>query len=626
MIQTSPSFMCILAGPEFIFEQVNEHYSKLIGFREVVGKPLRIALPEIPSQGFIDLLNEVARTGIPYVGRETPVMLQNMPGAPLEKRYVDFVYQPESEPDSDDFRVFVHGNDVTEKVHARMSIENERENFRNLFKQTPEMVVILSGPEHTFEFVNEAHVKALGFDATGMAVRVAQPESVEVHGLLDEVYRTGVTAQLHEIPVTLTDRVRYFNLTYSARRDVNGTVNGVMILGIEVSDQVQNRLELQKAKAEAERTNRLKTSFLANMSHEIRTPLAAILGFSELLKGRTREGDEEAAQHLDRILRNSKLLSGLIDELLDLSKIEAERLEIEKNEFDLFAALEDAIASVTGLARKKRLAVELKHLGKVPRFIKTDPVRLKQILTNVIGNAVKFTEHGRIDVELEHLQVGGKEYLRVRVRDTGIGLSTDQQRKIFEPFVQADASVTRRYGGTGLGLILSRRLAVLLGGDLTLENSVLGDGSTFVVKVEISQSGAPQPAPLPTRVHETLLEGFKILVVDDSEDNQALIQMFCESAGASVELASNGLEAVERLRDKAYDAVLMDIQMPVMGGYQALKMIRGNGYGGTIVALTAHAFKEEKDKCLAAGFTDYLSKPVGRVVLIDKIYENTRIT
>lgn len=766
LFQTSPTFMCILTGPEFVFERANQKCLELIVQSDVVGKRLLDVLPEFKTQGFLDFLRSVIATGEPYTASEVRVVLKRKQGSESETRYLDFVFQPDIK--SDEKRVFVHGNDVTEKVVARKmmetakaQIENERENFRNLFKQTPEMVCILSGADHVFEFVNDAHIRALGFDATGKPVRVAQPESVEVHGILDNVYRTGITAELHEIPVTLTDRLRYFNLTYSARRDSSGKISGVMILGAEVTNEVVSRVELREtqaryralfdlsplpkwiydkgtlqfldvnetallfygmsraeflklkvtdliapgslekfyrslergfsqghvrlssglkhlhrkgkgpeinvevtsidivfsgkaaiyeavmdvtdrlrsqneqqelmtimenAKIEAERANESKTRFLANMSHEIRTPLAAILGFSELLQNKIRKEDVESATHLDRISRNASQLGRLIDELLDLSKIEADKFEIERTDFDLFAVIEDAISSVSLRAREKGLIFEQHFIGVVPRHINTDRARLVQLLTNILGNAVKFTESGRIDVEFEYMRHQEKSFLRIRVKDTGIGLAKEHQAKIFEPFVQADASVTRKYGGTGLGLVLSKRFAQLLGGDLNLEASEPGKGSSFLATIEIKEV-APQIKSVKdvvtARPHDGVLAGKRILIVDDSPDNQTIIRLYLESTRADLEIASNGREATDMIRKTQFDLVLMDIQMPVMDGYQALKVARNEGFLNPIVALTAHAMKEEKQRCLSSGFTDYLSKPVNRSTLISRIADLT---
>ena len=260
----SPSFMTFLSVPDYRYIKSNEEHYRLIGQRDILGKSVQEVMPELEAQGFIKLLDDVVSSGRPYVGTEVPITFARGADGKPKPGYLDFVYQPLRRANGQVYGIAVQGYDVTEKVLSRKAVENERQNFRSLFKQTPEMVCILKGPRHVFEFVNEAHIRALGFDATGMAVREAQPESVEVHGLLDEVYRTGRTAELHEIPVTVTDRLRYFNLTYAARRDEAGNINGLMILGVEVTDQVLAREGLRSSEEQLSRALELqKTAQLA---------------------------------------------------------------------------------------------------------------------------------------------------------------------------------------------------------------------------------------------------------------------------------------------------------------------------------------------------------------------------
>lgn len=501
---------------------------------------------------------------------------------------------------------------------TRSEIETERENFRNLFRQTPEMVCILSGPDHLFEFVNEAHIKVLGFDATGMTVREAQPESVEVHGILDEVYLTGKTAELVEIPVTVTDRLRYFNLTYAARHDSKGQVNGVMILGIEITDQVLARQNLLKAIDASTAANEAKSRFLANISHEIRTPLSAIIGFSELIQP-ILENSKEGKSYLERISRNAAQLSRLIDELLDLSKIEAEKLEIEQVAIDINKIMEDVFSTMELRAREKSIDLRLRWQSERPGCLVTDPLRFSQILTNIIGNAIKFTETGGVLVQLETQE----NILSVRVSDSGIGLDTEQQQRIFEPFVQADSSVSRKYGGTGLGLPLSKKLAQLLGGDLILEKSVPGKGTVFRIDIKIN---GPATQVKPALIQESAIEanalsGKKILVVDDSEDNRTIANLFLQTAGAHCVEATNGEEAIQLVQQECFDIVLMDLQMPILDGYQAMYQLKKMHFQKPVIALTAHALKAEKDHCIQAGFSQYLTKPVDRGHLIRTIIE-----
>ncbi len=800
------------------------------------------------------------------------------------------------------------------------AIANERENFRQLFRQTPEMVCILRGPEHVFEFVNEAHIRALGFDATGQAVRVAQPESVEVHGLLDKVYRTGETADLHEIPVTLADRVRYFNLTYSASRDSQGNVNGVMVLGTEVTEQYLSRellktqnfalemtlngsplekvlsilakamefqlgreikasililsadgkylrhgaapsmpeeynrlidglpigprsgscgtaayaekeinvveiasdplwadfrdlaknfglrscrsipirssrgslmgtfavynqplpvwnsdqqiinlitrttalilersleerakqeaeaalkesdrllrlseerlglaievakvgfydwnipedhivfsrqmmadwglregslrkledavgrihpddrqrvsgliqdtmvndspyathyrvvrpdgetvwldvrgqvhrdangtplrffgtsvaiteqkekeIALKRAQAAAEAANRAKGLFLANMSHEIRTPLGAIMGFLELLKNPNHKVDD-----LDRFIgvidRNSKHLFRLVDDILDLSKIEAGKIVLESLTFSLTELLADFTAMMSFRAQENGLKFSLDLESSLPRFVVGDPTRLRQVLNNVVGNAIKFTRRGEVRVKASFVD----DLFTVTVKDTGVGISPDAAEKLFEPFSQGDDSTTRLFGGTGLGLVLTRRLTEAMGGDFSLQASEVERGSTFVARVKLTVGKSPvnaqAPAPHPTT--EQPLAGLRVLVADDSTDNQNLIEFFLTEWGATSILANDGREAIQLAKEFPVDVILMDVQMPNVDGHDATRTLRADGFARPIIALTAHAMNEEKARCLESGFSVFLSKPIHRPTLL----------
>jgi PAS domain S-box-containing protein len=253
-LSKAPLALVILVGPDHRYSFASETYESMVG-RKVIGKTVLEAFHRHEVADFLVQLDEVYQTGMPYVGKERKLSLPDDSGR-IQDRFINVAYYPTRDPKGDIAGIIAIHTDVTDEVRAReaivqakLAVDNERANFRNLFRQTPEMVCILRGPDHVFEFVNEAHIRALGFDATGMAVRVAQPESVEVHGLLDDVYRTGVTAELHEIPVTLTDRVRYFNLTYAARRDPDGTICGVMILGTEVTSEVDSRQKIREREA-----------------------------------------------------------------------------------------------------------------------------------------------------------------------------------------------------------------------------------------------------------------------------------------------------------------------------------------------------------------------------------------
>jgi two-component system, sensor histidine kinase len=391
-------------------------------------------------------------------------------------------------------------------------------------------------------------------------------------------------------------------------------------------------LALEQAREAAEDANRAKTQFLANMSHEIRTPLGIIMGFSELALV-PNQSPIQMQNYLSGIRRNAQQLLQLIGDFLDLAKIEAKKMEVEHAVFSLDQFLQEVIASLKIRAQEKGLALTLHAEGPMPEMIKTDPTRLRQVLVNLIGNAMKFTERGHVKVTVRMIldgTLGAPVQMEIAVEDTGIGLSPAQQEKLFTPFSQADSSMTRKFGGTGLGLALSRQIVEALGGRLQLVESQLNKGSRFAftfsagaenpggVKIGLG-TAAPGVNMNPTIMVGDALTGMDVLVVEDSTDNQILIGRYLKGAGATVEFADNGIEGVKKAGVKEYDVVLMDLQMPLMDGQEATRMLRTNGYHGPIVAITAHAMKEERERALSSGFNGYLTKPLSRQTLVDSL-------
>ena len=377
--------------------------------------------------------------------------------------------------------------------------------------------------------------------------------------------------------------------------------------------------KIKIAKDGADTANQAKSDFLANMSHEIRTPLAAILGFTELLESRETSPQQNAP--LEKIRRNVQNLTELIDEILDLSKVEAGKLEINLIKFELLSEISEAIGLLRTKAELKKVAFDISFIGAIPETILSCPMRLRQILMNIIGNAVKFTAKGSVNVAVELTR---DELLTFRVSDSGCGLTEAQQLQIFRPFGQADSSVTRKYGGTGLGLNLSRKLAEALGGNVILAKSEEGKGSTFTITVGcgplagvrrldgVTQAdllARPTGAMEPFRINDRL-GGMQILLVEDSEDNQILLSTFLRMSGAQVTLADNGERGLHMALGGEFDLVFMDVQMPVMDGYEASRRLKEASYDSPVVALTAHAMSGEREKCIAAGYVDYVAKPV----------------
>lgn len=397
------------------------------------------------------------------------------------------------------------------------------------------------------------------------------------------------------------------------------THNGRAFTGVirDIFERKRIERELIQAKEQAVVASQTKSAFLANMSHEIRTPLGAVLGFSEMIANENLT-DEEREQYVESVRRNGLLLVNIINDILDLSKVEAGKIGIESKRTLWSEILSDLNHLLKEKAEAKGLRLDTKFIGAEPTAITTDALRLRQVLLNVVGNAIKFTDTGEVRVLMKLEIHGGKTLLRFDIEDSGPGLSSENAAKLFEPFNQADNSVTRKHGGTGLGLALSRNLAKALGGDLRLESSDVGRGSHFVLTVdpgEVSWESSPKPQALNLRRHEGL-KGMNLILVEDSKDNQILVKHILEKAGANVQVADNGLEALEIIAGQDFDVILMDLQMPIMDGFRATAELRQAGYTKPIIALTAHALKEEREHSLASGFDEHICKPVDRELLI----------
>jgi PAS domain S-box-containing protein len=390
---------------------------------------------------------------------------------------------------------------------------------------------------------------------------------------------------------------------------------------IDVTEQARLEEQLRSAKEEAERANSLKSSFLANMSHEIRTPLGAILGFSALLKERTTD-PAERDHFVDTILRNGSALTRIIDDILDLAKVEAGKLEIEKLEFSIYDLATETVDLFKDKAREKGIHLLLGIDENVPPKLCSDPTRLRQILINLIGNAVKFTDDGSVRVNIRSAKApDGLAVVSVDVKDTGIGLTEDQKQKLFQPFIQADNSTTRRFGGTGLGLVLSQRLAHALGGKIEIADCAHGKGCTFnlTFTAAILSDKKRQTTSSYAKGTDNSLHGVRVLLVDDSVDNRYLVKRLLTKHGAEVDTATDGREGFDFAVRGSHDLILMDIQMPNMDGYQAKRALDNQGYSKPVIALTAHAMEEEQKKTLEAGFAGHLTKPLNNDELLKTV-------
>ncbi|MBD1581807.1 ATP-binding protein [Pseudoalteromonas sp. S16_S37] len=416
-----------------------------------------------------------------------------------------------------------------------------------------------------------------------------------------------------------------FNHMVKQIRDFQGELEDYKL---HLEEKVDNRTlalermnqQLEAAYTQAEQANELKSHFLANMSHEIRTPLTAIIGFTEQL---LHNPDTQYSQrHLETMLRNSKHLLELINNILDLSKIEAEKLAVDQSEVDLQGIVDDVVDIIKPLCEQKALSLSINYQLPIPRTLNSDATRLKQILIDICSNAVKFTESGSVVIDIAFEQ--STELFEFIITDTGIGMSQGEIARIFKPFEQADSTITRRFGGTGLGLCIAKNLAQLLGGDVNVK-SKQGVGSQFIVTVHANFHGKvpdmlerlDEPSAKDNISQEFAQTQFdaRVLLAEDNPDNQELICLMLNAWGITPDVVNNGAQAVEKALVNDYQIILMDMQMPVMGGLEAVQMLRHAAYDGPIIALTANVMKHDIDAYLKAGCDATLAKPIDRLQL-----------
>jgi len=575
--------------------------------------------------------------------------------------------------------------------HKRMeeALQEARDYTENILRSMTDMLVVVS-PQGSIDTVNEATCNLLGYSEHEL---IGQPASLLFEEKAEEQEGEDTAASMlspHPLPAQPTvlrrlvqeGSVRNIEKTFRTKsgeripvlfsgtvmRNDEGGIRGIVCLALDITERkrAEKRQEQYTAALEdqnrameelyraAEAASRAKSEFLANMSHEIRTPMTAILGFTEVLQEnlgkccttcpqhKVCEMREDNATYMETICDNGQYLLHLINEILDLARIEEGKLAVSEASCSVVQVVADVVELLQAQAQSKGLSLHTEFTYPFPATITTDPHRLKQILINLVGNAIKFTERGCVRITSRlHQPKQNKPQLQLAVTDTGIGMSEEEVKRVFEPFAQADTSARRCFGGTGLGLAISRRMAEKLGGSITV-TSAPGKGSSFCLTIDPgplehtrmlhSAEGSVLPAVRLARpvsaAAETKLD-CRLLLVEDGPDNQRLISLLLKKAGAEVTLAANGQIAVEkaaaaRAAGKPFDLILMDMQMPVMDGYQATRQLRAEGYVGPIVALTAHAMKGDREKCLAAGCDDFLTKPIQRNTLLEVVVGHTQ--
>ncbi len=525
--------------------------------------------------------------------------------------------------------VIVAIDNITERKKA----EETQKQLVIIIEATPDFVGFANAKDKHIIYVNKAGRKMCGIgndeDVTKLKINDVHPEwtnKMFAEEIMPAAVRDGVwmgecaflnIRDRREIPVLMV---------LSSHKAPNGEVTAFSTISRDITERKLAEEKINNAMKQAEAANVAKSQFLANMSHEIRTPMNAIIGFGDILADEKLTDDQ--LENVNIIRESSKALLNLINDILDFSKIEAGRFDTEIIDCSLGKLLNSIESMMRPKAKEKGIEFKVIENNGLPAQISTDPARLRQCLVNLTGNAIKFTEQGHVYIKVSLETTDNKSNIRFDVEDTGIGVPEDRQKMIFEPFTQADGSTTRIYGGTGLGLTITKQLVKLLGGKLTLTSQV-GKGSVFSIVIPAGLDVTKQPF-----LDRHNIAGYwenesdkgdkmkfsgKVLVAEDVKTNQMLIKALLEKMGIEVTIAEDGNQAMQKALAREFDLIFMDIQMPYVDGYEATRALRAEGITIPIIALTANAMKGDDKKCIEAGCDDYLSKPIIYSKLVETI-------
>ncbi len=500
--------------------------------------------------------------------------------------------------------MIVQASEAHVKVMMMKSLQDSEKKMRTLFNVANDAIII--SKDGICLEVNPAFTTIFGYEAKEFVGRsvydLAVPE-------LQEVSRNNVKSK-YDVPyetICITKAGRRFEVE-GVGKTLNYNNEDIRVTTI------RDITSKKKAERILKETMDAKSSFIANMSHEIRTPLNGILGMTTLLE--ETELTDEQRKYIRMLLTSAENLHAIVNDVLDFSKIDAHKLELESIPFPLLKSVDELVQLNHFGASKKGLVISAEFQKDLPNLVSGDPTRIRQVLLNLINNAIKFTEVGSITLSLSRTH----ELTRFEVRDTGIGMSGEAASKMFQPFTQADTSTTRKYGGTGLGLSICKQLVELMGGKIGVE-STLGKGSLFWFEIPLPVA-APVAVPSSRPIPDVITKKLSILIVEDNNVNAMIARVMMEKLGHTISLAVNGQEALNALKQQTFDLVLMDCQMPVLDGFETTKIIRTSKESWKdipIIAMTANAMSGDRDRCLAVGMTDYVSKPIKKEELLKVI-------
>jgi PAS domain S-box-containing protein len=592
-------------------------------YDQVEGGKWQLLLHPDDAPGYVTAFQRSVREHTPF---RTEGRVRRADG---EWRWVATIAEPRISPDGEFLGHVGLSPDITERKQTEQALQRSEEKFRQLAENIREVFWMMNATANQLLYVSPAYEQVWGRTCESI-YRDPMSWTEAIHP--DDLEQAHLTfaAQIQGKPVESEYRIRtpdgqekWIRDRAFPIRDEGGQIVRVVGIAEDITERKRYEAELIRAREGADAANRAKSCFLANMSHEIRTPMNGVLGMVQLLQLTDLTGEQ--LEYVNVAQSSGRALLALIDDILDLSKIEARKIALENLSVNLEDTVHEVAQALRPQATAKGLLMQERVSPDIPPFLRGDPRRLRQVLSNLVANAVKFTERGEITVEaaLEG-QGAGTAMVRFTITDTGIGIRPNQAAGLFSPFTQADASTTRKYGGTGLGLAISKQLVELMGGTIGVESRE-GYGSTFwfTAVLELEAPGR-QPASRATDAHmgpcnaNVAARPARILVAEDNSTNRHVALAQLRKLGYEARAVHNGAEAVEEVRGGGYDLVLMDCQMPVMDGIEATRRIR-QSTGIPIVAMTAHAMPGDRDRYLGEGMDDYLAKPVELKQLADVV-------